>query len=131
MTPAGVAAQPGTVDEAGHDRRIAEVATTISELVSTARREADRRRAAGEDTAWLEQVLAELAPLAEQTHDLELTHAIRRVVERHGPGPYPADDLAVLAGIDDVDGLRRVLEKMVTEGLARPEHTGEPPEPPS
>lgn len=41
-----------------------------AELLANARRERDCRLTAGEDTAWLDRVLRELEPLAEQTHDL-------------------------------------------------------------
>lgn len=101
-------------------RQIAETATLMDGLVTNARSERDRRRAVGEDTAWLEQLLAELEPLTEQAHDLERTDALRCAVQRHGPGPYPPEDLAAIAGIDDVDALRRVLEQMVAAGLVRP-----------
>jgi hypothetical protein len=37
-------------------------------------------------------VLRELEPLAEQTNDLDVFQAIRAVVDRHGGGPYPADE---------------------------------------
>lgn len=85
------------------------------------RRERDRCRAAGDDTAWLNQVLRELELLAVQTHDVEVFSAIRRVVGRHGAGPYPAEELAAIAGVTAADA-RRVLDQMVTEGLATPPH---------
>ncbi|WP_206641447.1 hypothetical protein [Nonomuraea polychroma] len=51
--------------------------------------------------------------------------AIRAVIERHGGGPYPAEDLAALAGVS-VEDAQRVLEQMVRHGLATPPG-GEPP----
>jgi DNA-binding IclR family transcriptional regulator len=42
---------------------------------------------------------------------------IRAVIEQHGAGPYSAEELATVAGITAGDA-RRVLEQMVTEGLA-------------
>lgn len=67
--------------------------------------------------AWLDQLLTGLGPLAEQAHDLEIADAVRRVIQRHGPGPYSPEDLAAIAGIVDVDALRRVLGQMVADGL--------------
>jgi hypothetical protein len=66
-------------------------------LTGSLRRERDRCQAAGADTAWIDQILGELEPL---TADLDAAQAIRAVIERHGPGPYPADELATIAGID-------------------------------
>jgi hypothetical protein len=104
------------VDESEQARLIAKVAGDAAELLVTMRRERDCRRAAG-DTVWLDQVLHELEPLVEQIHDLEIFQAIRAVVERHGAGPYPATELAAIAGAD-TESVRRVLAQMVTEGLA-------------
>ena len=77
----------------------------LTELVVRLRRERDRCQAVGADTAWIDQMLGELEPL---TADLDAAQAIRAVIERHGPGPYPADELATIAGID-ADETRRVL----------------------
>jgi DNA-binding MarR family transcriptional regulator len=43
--------------------------------------------------------------------------AIRHVIERHGSGPYPPEDLAALTGVD-VAGVQRALDEMVRAGLA-------------
>ncbi|GAB2763874.1 hypothetical protein GCM10027174_45640 [Salinifilum aidingensis] len=51
---------------------------------------------------------------------METVEAIRAVIDRHGPGPYPPDELATIAGIDDADRLARVLNRLVAEGLADP-----------
>ena len=108
-----------TVDQADLDRLTAAVIADIAELAANLRRERDRRRAVGDDTAWLDHVLRELAPLVEQSHDLAMFQAVRAVVDRHGSGPYPAAELATIAGVD-VEGVRRVLDLMVGEGLAAP-----------
>lgn len=50
-------------------------------------------------------------------HDLETIVAIRHVIERHGSGPYPPEDLAALTGVD-VAGVQRALDEMVRAGLA-------------
>jgi hypothetical protein len=115
------------VDEAERDRLIAKVAADAAGLVAEVRRERDRRQAAGEDTAWLDTVLAELEPLAQGTHDLVTFRAIRAVVERHGGGPYPAEELAAIAGVTAADA-RRVLDQMVAEGRATP--ANQPPDAP-
>jgi hypothetical protein len=115
-----------TVDEAERDRLLAEVATDAAELAATIRRERNRRRAAGEDVAWFDHVLHDLDPLAVRTHDLEVLRAIRAATERHGPGPWPPEELATIAGCD-VGSVRRVLSQMVADGLATPPpDTGEP-----
>jgi DNA-binding MarR family transcriptional regulator len=79
--------------------------------------ERDHQQDAGQDTAWLDRLIRELEPLAEQTHDLETIVAIRHVIERHGSGPYPPEDLAALTGVD-VAGVQRALDEMVRAGLA-------------
>ncbi|QIZ39889.1 hypothetical protein FDZ84_30410 [Saccharopolyspora sp. ASAGF58] len=61
-----------------------------------------------------------MEPIAEQTHDLEIFEAIRGAVASHGGAPYPVEDMATLAGVDDAEGVRRVLDQMVAEGLAIP-----------
>jgi hypothetical protein len=76
--------------------------------------ERDHQQDAGQDTAWLDQLIRELEPLAEQTHDLETIVAIRHVIERHGSGPYPPEDLTGVA----VAGVQRALDEMVRAGLA-------------
>ncbi|MEU4801713.1 hypothetical protein [Actinosynnema sp. NPDC023587] len=67
-------------------RLIAEFAAGIAELVANARRE--RLQAAGEDTAWREQVLREWEAQAVQAHDKEIFSAIRAVFERHGGSKF-------------------------------------------
>ncbi|MFD4406720.1 hypothetical protein ACFWPH_28555 [Nocardia sp. NPDC058499] len=108
------------------DRRetLARVASEADQLAATIRDERDRRRDTGQDTTWMDQILPELDQLATDTHDIEITEAIRQVLERHGPGPYPDRDLAALAGVD-IDRFRRVRDQLVAAGLARP--ADEPP----
>lgn len=112
------------MDEAERGRIIAQVAVQAAELLAKTRIERERRAAAGEDTSWLNQLLHELEPITEQIHDADVFRAIRRVVEQHGVGPYPADELAIIAGVSPEDVLR-VSEQMVAEGLASP--ADEPP----
>lgn len=100
-------------------RLLADLATTMVELVANVRRERDRRQAAGQETTALEQFLHGLEPLAEQAHDLVIADIIRTVIERHGGGPYPAEELAAIAGVDAAD-TRRVLEQLVHARLATP-----------
>lgn len=70
---------------------------------------------AGEDTAVIDQVLPVLEKIAATTYDLEVLQKITAAVARHGSGPYPPDELAVLGA-------------MATEGLTRPA-TPEPDDP--
>jgi hypothetical protein len=48
-----------TVDEAEHDLLISKVAADAADLLAKTRRERDRRRANGEDVAWLDRALDE------------------------------------------------------------------------
>ncbi|MBB6550889.1 hypothetical protein [Nonomuraea rubra] len=109
---------------------LAELAARTAGLVTNLQRERDRLRAAGENTAWLDRMLHETKPLAAATHDLVIFGAIRAVIERHGGGPYPAEDLAALAGVS-VEDAQRVLEQMVRHGLATPPGGKPPGAPPS
>ncbi|MFD8497963.1 hypothetical protein [Amycolatopsis sp. NPDC059657] len=112
------------MDEPERDRLIAHVAAQAAELLANTRIERARRVAAGEDTSWLDQLLRELEPITKEIHDADVFQAIRRVVEQHGAGPYPADELAIIAGMSTEDVLR-VSQQMVAEGLASP--ADEPP----
>jgi hypothetical protein len=107
------------VDEEDRDRLIAKVSADVDWLLASARHERDVRRAARRDVSWFDQVIAEVEPLADEVHDLEVFRAIRPVVERHGPGPYPADELALLAQ-QGLDAVHRVLASMTAAGLATP-----------
>ncbi|MEU7899877.1 hypothetical protein AB0B45_44420 [Nonomuraea sp. NPDC049152] len=104
-----------SVDEAERKRHLTEVTANAAELLAHARRDRVRRARAGEDVAWLDEVVRALEPLG----DLATFGAILAVVDRHGAGPYPAEELAAIAGAD-VDSVRRVLAQMTAEGLAVP-----------
>ncbi len=106
------------MDEAERDRIVAELAEQATDLLAAARRERDSRRAAGEDVAWLDRFLADAEQLAAATEDADVFAAIWSVIRRHGPGPYPADELATIAARAP-DAVRRVLTDMEAEGLAR------------
>lgn len=100
------------------DRIIAELTEQGAELLAATRRERDRRRAAGEDVASLDAFLVEAERIAEAVGSADVFAAIWAVIRRHGPGPYPPDELAVIAGRDPA-AVRRVLAEMEAEGLAR------------
>lgn len=51
----------------------------------------------------------------------------RPLIDRHGGGPYSAEELATIAGVTATDA-RRVLDQMVAEGLATPPN--QPPDTP-
>ncbi|GGK10566.1 hypothetical protein GCM10010123_45690 [Pilimelia anulata] len=89
------------------------------ELVATMRQERARRAAAGQDCAQVDRMLVELEAAAQQLHDVAVVAAIRGVVERHGGGPYPVEDLAAFTGLPDAD-VRRALGQLVDAGLAEP-----------
>lgn len=117
QTDAAGQVQAGVVDESDQDRLIAKTATDTAELLAMMRRERDRRRAAGQDTTWLDQAVPELEALVERANDLEVINAIKAVIARHGPRPYPPEELATIAGVD-TDSVRRALVELVTAGLA-------------
>jgi hypothetical protein len=124
-------AEPGQADGVDEDDRhqlFAQAAAIAGEALATARRERDRRRVAGADTSWLDQVVHELEPLAAQTRDIETVDALRIATAATVPGPCPADELAIIAGVTIADA-RRVLDQLRTAGLAtRRDHS--PPEAP-
>jgi hypothetical protein len=120
-TVAGTGRTLKPVDPAEPDRDqiIAKVIADAAELLAITRLERDRREAAGEDTTIVDQVLPQLEQLAAATHNMEIFQKVQAVVDRHGAGPYPPEDLAALAGAD-VDEVRALLAEMMTEGLAWP-----------
>lgn len=105
--------------EPDRDQLIAKVIADAAEMLAITRRERDRRAAAGDDTAIVDQVLPQLEQLADAIHNLEIFQKVQAVVDRHGAGPYPPEDLATLAGAD-VNEVRALLAEMMTEGLAWP-----------
>jgi hypothetical protein len=106
-------------DEQRRDALIAEMAAQVAELLAITLYERDFRQSEGQDVASLQDIIGQLAELADRTHDLEVLRAIRAVIQHHGPGPYPADELATLAR-QDPEAVRRVLANMVANGLAAP-----------
>ncbi|MGW4476980.1 hypothetical protein ACWENQ_45630 [Nonomuraea sp. NPDC004354] len=111
------------MDEAEWDQRFAKVTAAVAELLVAARRERDRCARAGEDIAWLDEVVQALEPLG----DLVTLRAIHAVVDRHGAGPYPVEELAAIAGAD-VASVKRVLAQMTADGFAmRGESDGNTP----
>ncbi|MEV0388181.1 hypothetical protein [Nonomuraea sp. NPDC050643] len=112
-------AQPGEVDESERRHLLAELAARAADLVTRLQGERARLQVNGQDTAWVDQVLGEMEVLAVATLDLTVAGAIRAVIERHGGGPYPAEDLAALAGVPLKDA-QRVLDQVVRAGLATP-----------
>jgi DNA-binding MarR family transcriptional regulator len=109
-------------DEPLRDELIADAAAILDGLLA----QAERERAAEPDAAmteWLDALLVELRPIAEQVHDLAVAQQLFGIVERHGPGPWPAEDLAAIAGVDP-GAVQRVLDELTAAGIARPEPDG-------
>lgn len=98
---------------------VAQVAHQLRALAEILHAERARLTAAGADTDRLDQVLAELEPIVVLIHDAESAGAVAQVLERHGPGPWPDNDLATLAGVN-VTELRQIRDQMTAAGLARP-----------
>jgi hypothetical protein len=84
--------------------QLAEAADQLAQAFEEGYAERDRRRAAGQDPAELDAMLATYAATAERAlvhlKNLEVFQAVLVVVEGHGPGPWPTEDLAVIAGVD-------------------------------
>ncbi|WP_280460897.1 hypothetical protein [Nocardia carnea] len=106
-------------------RAIEQAVVATRDLIEAMRAELERRRDAGEPTAALDRDLVELEQSAAELRDAQSAAAIRAVVERHGVGPYPDEDLAVLAGLSVTDA-RRALQRLVAAGLAQ--QTPTPPD---
>jgi hypothetical protein len=102
-----------------------EAANPLAETLAVVRAERDRRRATGEDTAWLNEVLDKLPPATVvQLDDLDVVLRLHDVVERHGTGPWAPQDLAAIAGVDPA-AVRRVLEQMAHAGQRDSPETGQ------
>lgn len=106
-------------------RALEQAEAATRDLIEAMRADRDRRRDAGEPTTALDGELTELEQSAAELHDARSAAAIRAVVERHGAGPYPDEDLAVLAGLSITDA-RRALGRLVAAGLAQ--QTPTPPD---
>jgi DNA-binding transcriptional ArsR family regulator len=105
----------GADEDARRNRPITEAAAILDGLVTQAEHERAHE--------WLDALLAELRPIAEQIHDLAATQQLFGVVERHGPGPWPTEDLATIAGVDP-STVQRVLDQLTDAGIARTEPGG-------
>ncbi|MGW4094450.1 hypothetical protein [Nocardia sp. NPDC004750] len=105
-------------DAALRGELIGQLAAALDGLVRQAERERGTRPEA--DAEWFDLLLAELRPMAEQAHDLEAARTIRDIVARHGSGPWPAEDLAAIAG-EDLATVRRILDALTESGVAWPE----------
>jgi len=98
---------------------VAGTTAASDELLSLAARmrgEYERRAVAGEDATDMETVIAEIGAIALEIGDVAHVDAVRRVIERHGPGLCFIDVLAVLAGVNP-DGLTRILADLDAAGL--------------
>ncbi|MEV6427772.1 hypothetical protein [Nocardia sp. NPDC051463] len=96
---------------------IRHIAVVLDDLVSRAERARPGR--SGAEAEWLDRLLAELRPMAEQAHDLEVTRTIRDIVARHGSGPWPAEDVAAIVDADPA-AVRRILDALTAAGPAWP-----------
>ncbi|MFE3322875.1 hypothetical protein [Nocardia sp. NPDC059195] len=107
---------------------IAEVAAELRDLAEYLRAERARRTEAGRDTELLDRALTELDPLVVLAHEADVAGAIGRVLDRHGPGPWPDADLATVAGVDLTE-LRRLRDQLAAAGLAHPNGSSPPQHP--
>lgn len=108
----------GADEDARRGEPLADAVALLLGLVTRAEQE----RAAEPDgpmAGWLDALLVELGPIAERVHDLVVARQLFDVVSRHGPGPWPAADLAAIARADPA-AVRRVLDRLTIAGIARP-----------
>ena len=104
------------------DRRraiIAQVAVELRDLAETLRAVRAQEAAAGGNTDWLDQASTDLEPVLVLVHEAEVAGAVGEVLARHGPGPWPDDDLAALAGVA-VTELRQLRDQLTAAGPAKP-----------
>lgn len=113
------------MDAEAQERLVAELDAQAPELLNIIRHMRDERRAAGHDTTWLDEFLATVAPIAAQLGDAETMRAIGAVIDRHGSGPYPDEELALFAD-HEPDTVRRVLAELATTGLVERTDRGTP-----
>jgi hypothetical protein len=111
------------VDNAERDALIAKVASEFARVVTFAQAERVVRGPEDEHGQWLDQLIAGLEPLAEQARDVETLVAVRRLIQRHGSGPWPIENLVSMTD-RDLESVRRVLAGLTQAGLAAP-----PPDP--
>jgi hypothetical protein len=116
------------MDEAQRRPDFAEVAVQLATALDDACADRDRRRAAGEDTAELDALLVKFEAAADDAgvhvDNIAVYEEMQAVIERYGPGSWPGEELAAVAGVDPA-AARRVLEDLVREGLT--ERPGRPP----
>lgn len=113
----------GANEDARRDEHIADAAAILESLVAQAEQERAAEPDGGDMAEWLDALLVELRPIAGQVHDLAVTQQLFGIVARHGCGPWPAEDLAAIAGADP-GTVQRVLDKLTAAGIARPEPGG-------
>jgi predicted Rossmann fold nucleotide-binding protein DprA/Smf involved in DNA uptake len=110
------------VDNAEQDALIAKISSEFARVVTFAKAERAVRDPEDEHAQWLDRLIAGLEPLAQQAHDWETLVAVRRLIERHGPGPWPIENLASMTD-QDLASVRRVLASLTQAGLAAPPPT--------
>ncbi|MGV9638000.1 hypothetical protein ACWDO0_27820, partial [Nocardia rhamnosiphila] len=79
----------GADEDALRDELIADAAATLDGLVAQAEHERANQPRGGAMAEWLDALLVELRPIAEQVHDLTVTQQLFGIVMRHGSGPWP------------------------------------------
>lgn len=96
------------------DEHFAQAMAQLSELVTWARSEF-----IAQDDPGATDKAREAADIVRSADDLVTMRAIRRLVARHGGGPWPAEDIAAITG-RDAESVQRVLDEMVRSGFASP-----------
>lgn len=104
----------GEIDPVDDDEQFAQAMAKFSELAIWA--QAEFIVQAGPDAA---EKVREAADIARSADDLVTMRAMRRVIERHGGGRWPAADFAAMTG-RDIESVRRVLDGMVRRGFVSP-----------
>ncbi|MEU7632036.1 hypothetical protein AB0C34_18915 [Nocardia sp. NPDC049220] len=93
----------------GRDDARGAVYTDIAETFDAVLSSAERERAERGEVPWLDEVIAELASITTQAHDLVVLHAVGGIIAQRGY--YSMADLAALTDADPA-AVRRVLAEL-------------------
>lgn len=109
----------GDFDPVYVDEQNARALAKLSELITWVRAELIARGDPADKAA-----VREAEDIAQRLGDLVTFQEIRHLLERHGGGPWPAQDITAITG-RDADSVRRVLDELVRQGFMTPSESGQ------
>lgn len=113
------------MDSVDHDALIAKLAEDLAGLVTFAKAERIGQGPAGRHAEWLDSMLQELEPMAEQAHDLDTSRAMRQLFQHRGNGPWSVNEIAETTGRDR-ESVSRVLADLTQAGILTVHHGRDP-----